>query len=117
MNALYVICGLGVLSLIAEILSMRRWLVALLTTGLLAAAVLISLDWNSNISYFAGMVVYDNYAIAFTGLICTVAVLWFVMSDDYFHHEKHVTDETALVLFCIAGAAILTAFNNMAMVF
>jgi NADH-quinone oxidoreductase subunit N len=117
MNALYIICGLGIASLIAEIVNLKKWLVLLVTVGLAAAAVVAALDWNTTSSYFNEMVLIDNISIAFAVLICLSAVLWFWLSHDYFKDETHITDQSALVLFALVGAVILTCFNNMSMLF
>jgi NADH-quinone oxidoreductase subunit N len=118
MNAFYIICGLGVASLIAEVINLRKGLILLMIVGIATAAALISLDWNTAIHYYSDMMVFDNVAIAFTTLICVIAILWLWMSSDsLIEDERHETDKIALVLFTIAGAVILTAFNNMAMLF
>jgi NADH-quinone oxidoreductase subunit N len=117
MNALYIICGLGIASLIAEIVNLKKWLVVLVTIGIATAAAVATLDWNTTNSYFNDMVMIDNISIAFTVLICLSAVLWFWLSHDYFKDETHITDQSALVLFALVGALILTCFNNMSMLF
>src|SRR5260221_12957042 len=117
MNALYVICGLGVASLVAELLHLKKWLIPFLVLGIAAATVVGVRNWNTNVSYFHGMVVMDNVAIAFSTLICVIAFFWFCMANNYFHKETHVTDQAALVLFVIVGGMVLTSFNNMAMLF
>src|SRR5260221_1664962 len=117
MNALYVICGLGVASLIAELLHLKKWLIPFLVFGIAAAIAVGVRDWNTNVSYFHGMVVMDNVAIAFSALICAIAFFWFWMANSYFHRETHVTDQAALVLFVVVGGLVLTSFNNMAMLF
>jgi NADH-quinone oxidoreductase subunit N len=117
MNALYVICGLGVVSLLAEIANLKRWLVVVLTIGVAVAAGLAILDWDTNGHYFSEMVVFDNFSLAITALICVLGVLWFWMAYGYFHTEAHLTDQTALVLFALAGAIMMASFNNMAMLF
>ena len=117
MNALYVICGLGVASLVAELLHLKKWLIPFLVLGIAAATVVGVRDWNTSVSYFHGMVAMDNIAIAFSTLICVIAFFWFWMANNYFHKETHVTDQAALVLFVIVGGMVLTSFNNMAMLF
>lgn len=117
MNAFYIICGLGVASLIAEIINIKRWLILFLIAGIIAAGILIIGDWNTSLHYFSDMVVFDNFAISFTALICIIGALWFWLAIDYFHAETHLTDQAALIVFTMAGGIILTAFNNMAMLF
>jgi NADH-quinone oxidoreductase subunit N len=117
MNAFYIICGLGIVSLLAEIVSLKKWLVVFLTLGVAAAGLSIFKDWGTSLHYFNDMLVFDNSAIAFSTVICVAAVFWFWMARDYFHVETHITDQAALILFSISGAILLTAFNNMAMLF
>jgi NADH-quinone oxidoreductase subunit N len=117
MNALYVICGLGVASLVAELVHLKKWLIPFLVLGIAVAAVIGVRDWNASAAYFQRMVIIDNVAIAFNTLICVIAFFWFWMANDYFHKETHVTDQAALVLFVIVGGMVLTSFNNMAMLF
>jgi len=116
MNSLYVICGLGIAALIAEILNMRKRLTAFLIIGLAAAAILVVFDWGTNAAYFSNMVVFDKFSLAFIALISVVSVAWLWMCGEYFK-DQHQTDKSALVLFAIAGAAVMVAFNNMAMLF
>jgi NADH-quinone oxidoreductase subunit N len=116
MNSLYVICGLGIVALLAEITSLKKRLTAVLMAGLVVAAGLVVLDWGTNMTYFSGMVVIDKFSLAFTALISIASVLWFWMYGDYFN-DVHQTDKSALVLFAIAGAVVMATFNNMAMLF
>ena len=117
MNALYLICGLGFVSLIAEILNLKKGLAPIVMLGLMGAEVLVVLDWNSSLYYYNDMAVFDNFAIAFTALIIVISVLWFWMASDYFRGQSHQTDRTALILFAMVGAVIMVSFNNMAMLF
>jgi NADH-quinone oxidoreductase subunit N len=117
MNAFYVICGLGVFSLLAEIINLKRWLIALVTVGMAAVVLLALRDWNTSVSYYHDMVVFDNFAIAITALMAVLGVLWFWMASGYFHDETHLTDQATLVLFSIAGGVLMASFNNMAMLF
>ncbi len=117
MNALLVICGLGVVSLLAEVVNAKRWLTAIIALGLIAAAVLVAMDWGTSRHHYHDMMVFDNFSVAFTALISVVALLWFWMSADYFNDTSHRTDRSALVVFSIAGAVIMVSFNNMAMLF
>jgi NADH-quinone oxidoreductase subunit N len=117
MNALYVVCGLGVISLMAEIVNLRKQLLVLLITGLAAAMILVLRDWNTTQSYFSNMLVFDSVSLAFTGIIALLIFFWFWMSRDYFKNETHITDQAALILFCGTGAIVLTSFNSLVMLF
>ena len=62
MNALYVICGLGFVSLLAEIANFKRGLSIIIFIGLIAALAVAGMDWNTSIHYFNDMVVFDFFA-------------------------------------------------------
>ena len=117
MNAFYVICGLGVFSLLAEIVNLKRWLIVFITIGIAVAVGLAISDWNNTTHHFSDMVMFDNFTLAITALICVLGVLWFWMGSEYFNDEAHLTDKASLVLFSIAGAIMMASFNNMAMLF
>lgn len=117
MNALFVICGLGIISLIAEIANFRKWLISIIVLGLIGAAALVVADWNTGTAYYRNMLVFDNFSLAFTGLIVGASLLWFWTASDFFETLFHKTDKSALILFAITGAILMTSFNNMAMLF
>jgi len=79
MNAFYVICGLGVFSLLAEIINLKRWLIGIVTIGMAAVVVLAASGWNLSLSYYHDMVVFDNFAIAVTALIAVLGMIFLVV--------------------------------------
>lgn len=117
MNALLVICGLGVFSLIAEIINFKKWLTAVVIVGLAAAAAFVVLDFGTDTLHYSNMLQFNNFSLSFTGLIILTTILWFWMASDFFSLQPHVTDRLAMVLFTVVGAVIMTSFNNMAMLF
>ncbi|MBT1710240.1 NADH-quinone oxidoreductase subunit N [Fulvivirgaceae bacterium PWU5] len=119
MNALLVICGLSIVSLLAEIANFKKWLTAIAILGLLAATATLALEWDGEVrTYFSHMLMFDNVALAFTGLISVVSILWFWMASDYFQAQpQHRTERTSLVIFAIVGAILMASYNNMAMLF
>jgi NADH-quinone oxidoreductase subunit N len=117
MNAVYVLSGLGIFSLVAEIFNFRKILFPIVLLGLIACAVLLVFDWGTDVSYYSNMLMFDNYAIAFSIAISVISLLWFLMSRDYFQDNTHVTDHFALVLFALVGAVFMVSYINMAMLF
>jgi NADH-quinone oxidoreductase subunit N len=117
MNALLVVCGLGFISLLAEITNFKRFLHVAIITGLLAALIALSMDWNSTRLYFSNMLIFDPFSLAFAALILGTSVFWFSMSSQYFIGHRHQTDRSALIVFCIVGAIMMVSFHNMAMLF
>lgn len=111
------ISGLGVFSLLAEILNIKRFLFPVVILGLIASAVLLVFDWNQGTAFYSNMLTFDNYAVAFSITLSLTAMLWFLMSKDYFENTTHVTDHFALILFALVGAVFMVSYSNLAMLF
>lgn len=118
MNALYIICGLGLTALLAEVFNIKRLLNAIVLIGLLIAIVFTVCEVSNPLVHFPNMVVFDNFALAFTGLLIVVTILWFWMSQDFFSQdEEHITDKSSLILFTVVGGILMVSFTNMAILF
>jgi len=117
MNALYIICGLGIFSLIAEIINLRRPLILLLTIGIAVAVFFSVLDWNTERSYFSNMLLFDSFSLSFSALLCVITFFWFWSAESFFQDKEHITDRASLVLFSLTGAILMTCFNSLVMLF
>ncbi|MBI3219971.1 MAG: NADH-quinone oxidoreductase subunit N [Bacteroidetes bacterium] len=116
MYLIYIICGLGIVSLLAEIFNFKKALLPIIMLGLLAAIGVAAVGENTGLA-FSGMVLFDRFSVVYSTMIVAIAFCWFWMAYSYFHNRPYLTDQSALVLFSIVGAVILTAFANMAMLF
>lgn len=118
MKGLFIISGLGVLAMLAEIFKFKKLLYPLVLIGIIAAYVTNFMEWNHNmdIPLFANMMRFDNVALAFSGVILITAFFWFILANDFIKQD-HVTDYFALVLFALVGAIMLTGFSNMTTLF
>lgn len=117
MNALMIIAGLAIVTLVAEFANLRRWLLPFVILGLGVAGLVVYLDRGTDSALFNNMVLFDTTAQAFTGLIILISLLWFWMASSYFSAEDLRTDRMSLALFVVAGAVIMCSFGNMAMLF
>lgn len=118
MNALYIVCGLGLTALLAEVFNIRRILGVLILLGLAAAIGFTAFEWGTSASHYSNMVLFDNFALAFCTLILAVTILWFWMAQDYFSQDKeHYTDRASLILFTVVGGMLMVSFHNMAILF
>lgn len=117
MNSVFVLSGLAVVSLLAEILNFKRYLFPVVILGLIASAVLLVFDWNAGASHFNNMLTFDNYAVAFSIALSATAVLWFLMARKDFEHNENLTDHFALILFSVVGAVFMVSYTNLAMLF
>ena len=117
MYALLVVCGLGFVSLLAEITNLKKNLHSVIIVGLTIAVMVLLMDWNSTLLYFNDMLIFDQFSLGFTGLILATSFFWFCIAIPYFKGSAHQTDRSALVIFTIVGGIMMVSFNNMAMLF
>lgn len=117
MNALLIVFGLGFVSLIAELINLRRGLHVLIIAGLIAAIVFAVRSAGESAFYFSNMLVFDGYATLFSGLLIVIATFWFGSFTSYFSVAESQTDRTALILFCTAGGMMMVSFHNLAVLF
>lgn len=117
MIALYILGGLSLVSLLAEIIQVRKGLTVVIMVGILAAMGTLVLRLTVVPEYFHGMLVFDSAAIAMSLLLLVTTVGWLAMAHGYFIKTDHQTDRTALVLFVVIGGIIMVSFNNLSMLF
>lgn len=103
--------------MLAEIFSFKKLLPILVFIGLLLALFFNFQDWNTGISYFNNMIVFDNYAILFSSLLIQIVILWMLMYQNFFNSESSITDHYAVILFSVVGAVCMTCFSNIVMLF
>ncbi|HPH88894.1 MAG TPA: hypothetical protein PKV76_10485, partial [Chitinophagales bacterium] len=82
MKELLLLSGLGILSLIAEILNVRKLIYPLVIIGLMLNIGFCVQDFGSNEKIY-GMMVLDKVPLAFTILFSFIAILWFTMAKNY----------------------------------
>jgi NADH-quinone oxidoreductase subunit N len=120
MKGLFIIIGLGILAMLAEIFKFKRMLYPMVLVGIVAAFIANLSEWNyegNAYHLFTNMIRFDNAALGFSGVILTIAFCWFIFANDYFTVETSISDHFSLVLFTLSGALILTAYQNMATLF
>ena len=116
MKELLLLSGLGILSLIAEILNVRKLIYLLVISGLFLNIGLCLHDLGNNELVY-GMLKLDNTSLAFTILFSFVAILWFTMAKSFFTDETNLSDHFSLVLFSLVGVFILTSYTHLSMLF
>lgn len=117
MTALLIISLLGVVAMMAEVLHFRRFILPIVTIGLLSALVTVVMDWNTAVSYFNEMALFDNYALAFTGLVICITLLWLIIGGEYFVSGSNRIEHATLILFCLSGAITMISFSDLTMFF
>lgn len=119
MNALIILSSTGLLALLAELGKLRALIFPLVLLGMLATIAAAVIGWGdvSLPAIFNNMIRFDNFAAAFTILICFTAIIWYVMANKYIQTETSVSDHFVLTIFAITGAVVLVSFNNLTMFF
>lgn len=103
--------------MLSEVLKFKKQLFYVVLGGLIGACVLTVIDWGSGFSYYHNMVVFDNYALAFSGLLVVMSFLWMLMSRSYFTSPGNAAEHYALILFSLAGAIVMVSFSDLTMFF
>ena len=106
----------GIFVMLADMFNLRKLVFPLVLLGLAMTISWCIFDWNIGQGIF-GMMKIDNYALAFLGVMCSVALLWLVMSEDYFSKMIVSTDRYALVMFALVGALVMVSYTNLVMLF
>jgi NADH-quinone oxidoreductase subunit N len=85
--------------------------------GLIAAFFTNALDWGTNRLWYS-MMLYDNYAISFIGLmILTVIFIMLIASYQFRNEGSHIADIYALMIFVLVGALVMTSYSSLVMLF
>src|SRR5687767_13536123 len=119
MKAILLLSGLGIIALFAELFRFRKALYPIVVLGLLGTIATTISYWKYSdgdfAKYFGGMISFEGSSVVMSTIILVTALLWFVMSAGYLRNETSETDHTALILFALVGALILTCYTNLVM--
>ncbi len=116
MKTLLYTSALGFICMIVEMLNMRRFIVPVAVTGIAVIFGLNLLDWGLAESHFNGMLVTDNYSVAFSGLLLLIGFLVLILSGNFYKNEESkLSDYLTIILFTLVGALAMVSFGNIAM--
>lgn len=126
MKAILILSSLGLISMLAEMFKFKQVLWYVILVGLAVAFGVTIADWNvapteqlfGDVTEIMSMVVFDNYAIAFSALLILLITIWFLIAhNQYKTGEFNLADHFSLILFSSVGAIILVSFNHFSMLF
>lgn len=104
--------------MLAELFSLRKAIVPMAVIGLLGIVGFNVTLWDTNISYYNHMFTFDNFAVAFSGLLLFLAALILVLSANFYKAEPdNLSDYLSIFLFTVSGSIILAGYTNLAMLF
>lgn len=118
MNSLIALSVLAIVVLYLGLFKSKALLPVTLL-GLAAALGLAAVEWNSNAQpIYSGMMLFDNFAVAFSGICIFSTMLILLISKDYFERiSEHVAEYYSIILFALAGIVVMVSYHNLSMLF
>lgn len=122
MSTLIAISGLGIVTLLLEILNLRKFLVPIVLLGLLAILGMTVAEFYLNEEFVDSdkynMIVTSNFSRGFSILFIALAILVIAMTPDFYREKMvKIADYVALKVFLLAGAVAMISFGNFVMFF
>jgi NADH-quinone oxidoreductase subunit N len=126
MGGIILLSVLGSVTLISGVFHYRKILLPLTLFGL-ALTFLLSLgEWTGTTPFFNdliapynnGMLSFDTFAYAFTGLLLFASLLVLALSQFQVKEDlEHAGEFYSILLFTIVGGVVMVSFNNLVMLF
>src|ERR1700744_1154253 len=119
MSTLIILSVLPILVLYLGLFKAKNALLPVTVIGLLAALGLALTQWNSGAQpIYHGMMLFDNFSIAFSAITIISTILILLLSKEYFEKiSSHVAEYYAIILFSLAGIIVMLSYNNLTMLF
>ncbi len=118
MSTITSITLLGILVLFLGAMKKQTWLLPLILAGLVISMVLTVMDWNSFHSWYNGMLIVDNTAVAFSTVLIFSTFLIFSLAAHYYRGvQRPLEDIYGVMIFALAGAVMMTSYGNLIMLF
>jgi NADH-quinone oxidoreductase subunit N len=117
MTTLVLLSLLGFLVLFVGAFNQKKAVLPVVVLGLIAAFITNAIEWDTNQLHF-GMMLVDNFAISFTGLmIFSVLMIMLVAGYQFRNEDSSIADIYALMIFSLVGAVIMTSYTSLVMLF
>ncbi len=119
MNTLILISVLPIVLLYLGLYKAQKALLPVTVLGLVVALGLAVMQWNSGATpIYSRMMLFDNYAIAFSAITIISTILIVLLSKGYFEKiSSHVAEYYAIILFSLAGIIVMVSYYNLVMLF
>jgi NADH-quinone oxidoreductase subunit N len=121
MNTLIVLSVLPLLVLFLGLYKAQKALLPVTIIGLLVALGLAVAQWtpaDEAQPIYHGMMLFNNYSIAFSSITIVSTILILLLSRGYFEKiSNHVAEYYAIILFSLAGIVVMVSYYNLTMLF
>ncbi|KAF1856521.1 hypothetical protein Lal_00049046 [Lupinus albus] len=111
MTSIIIISILPIVLLYLGLYKAQKALLPVAVLGLLAALVTSVMQWKTNaVPEFNGMLLYDNFSVAFSVISIITTVLILLLSKGYFERiSNHIAEYYAIILFSLAVSLYILA--------
>ena len=121
MNTLIIISVLPIVLLYLGLYKAKNALLPVAVIGLLAALGFALAQWTSiDVAkpIYHGMMLFNNYSIAFSAITIISTILILLLSKGYFERiSDHIAEYYAIILFSLAGIIVMVSYYNLTMLF
>ena len=121
MNTLIVISVLPIILLYLGLYKAQKALLPVTIIGLLVALGLAVNEYTAQdqaVSIYHGMMLFNNYSVAFSSIAIISTILILLLSKGYFEKiSNHIAEYYSIILFSLAGIIVMVSFYNLVMLF
>ncbi len=121
MDVIITISLLAILVLYLGLFKASKALLPVSVIGLAGALGLNLNHWdlaNNAHTIFSGMLLFNNFAVAFSGIAILSTILILMLSKDYFERiSSNVAEYYTIILFSLVGIIIIVSYHNLSMLF
>ncbi|MEP7320847.1 MAG: NADH-quinone oxidoreductase subunit N [Saprospiraceae bacterium] len=117
MNTIYILSGLGILSLVGAMFDLKKMLPFVLLVGIVVAMISGLYYWGISGSYFNQMISLDRFSSIYFFVLLFILFVWFfAFSRDTVLHE-YGFEKLALIFFSAVGGLFMISFNHLVILF
>lgn len=119
MSTLIIISILPIILLYLGLYKAQKALLPVTILGLLVALGFAVAQWNTSAEpIYHGMMLFDNFSVAFSAITIVSTILIIFLSKGYFEKiSSHIAEYYAIMLFSLAGIIVMVSFYNLTMMF
>lgn len=118
MKTLIYTSSLGLLSMVLEMLNLRRFVLPVCVLGLAIILGLNLHDRGMNQVLYSGMLFIDGYSIAFSSILLLLTGLILILAGNFYKNEESkISDYLSILIFTLCGAIAMVSFGNLVMFF
>mgnify|MGYP000955715888 CR=1 FL=1 len=117
MLQIYILSGIGILAMISELISFRKWMPVIALFGLAMIIGTVTMHWGVQKSWYNNMMAEDRFDKSIILISSVIFLLWIILFRDTLRDERTVAEYIALLCFSVVGGYMMVTFSNLVMLF